>query len=356
LEQTGFTTTFGLSVNPFLAKIASGLRKPGTVNLLYPWCCQTLLAAMPCRKLPGLGRSMMKALQPCLEREHHPANDNDGMERTTTTTLWTCRHLMQVPLPILASALQPVVTDAWKAARKLVEQCHGRDDTPVIDDDGMPQTVSCENSFRRGFLRTIPAVQQQVMPDLYRRLPRLVQERTTWSHNPALAYPRTLRVTIRCAHSSSSQHYGKQRRSVTSSKQTPVDGKRLIQASLAEQSELLQKWVAPILAFLLSGFGTSLNVTRVNIALANFPDIGAQVPSRERPANPFLLTTQTSQTNRNLCMKEAKSIQPRQQERSIQVSRFKSSHDTRSPSSCSSSLPPAKRNRIDQYFAPKAKR
>ena len=109
LDQTGFTTTFGLSVNPLLAKIASGLRKPATVNLLYPWRSQTLLAAMPCRKLPGLGRSMMKALQPCLEREHA----DDERTQHTTTTPWTCRHLMQVPLPQLASALQPVVLDSW---------------------------------------------------------------------------------------------------------------------------------------------------------------------------------------------------------------------------------------------------
>lgn len=172
-----------------------------------------------------------------------------------------------------------------------MKRCHGRGDTPVVDDDGLPQTVSCENSFRRGTLQTIPAIQQQAMPDLYRRLPRLVQERTTWSHQPDLAYPRTLRVTIRCAlaasdHSSSSSfQHGKQRRSVTSSKQTPVDGRRLIHASLAEQSELLQQWVAPILLSLLSGFGTSLNVTRINIALANFQDSGTR-PSGEKTSQP----------------------------------------------------------------------
>jgi DNA polymerase iota len=83
LRETGFTTTLGLSVNPSLAKLASGLRKPATVNVLYPWRAQELLHAMPLRKIPGVGSSTSKILEPCLATNQHRG--------TKPPAFWTCR-------------------------------------------------------------------------------------------------------------------------------------------------------------------------------------------------------------------------------------------------------------------------
>lgn len=67
LTETGFTTTLGVSNSPLLAKVASSLRKPATVNVLYPSRCTQLLASMPLRSIPGIGSRMMKALVQPLE-------------------------------------------------------------------------------------------------------------------------------------------------------------------------------------------------------------------------------------------------------------------------------------------------
>jgi DNA polymerase iota len=82
LQETGFRVTCGVSTNPLLSKLASGLRKPGTVNLLYPWRAAQLLENMPIRKLNGVGHQTLKLLRPCLLR-HFPGRREP--------IIWQCR-------------------------------------------------------------------------------------------------------------------------------------------------------------------------------------------------------------------------------------------------------------------------
>ena len=85
LDETGFTLTLGISYNPMMAKIASGLRKPGKVNVLPPsLACQQLIHSMPLRKVCGIGSRTMKVLKPCLEQRHGRSSDNDSP--------WVCRY------------------------------------------------------------------------------------------------------------------------------------------------------------------------------------------------------------------------------------------------------------------------
>jgi hypothetical protein len=81
LEDTAFTTTFGVSSNPLLSKISSGLRKPGTVNILYPSRGVHLVRSMGLRAIPGLGSGVVRALRPCLN-EYVPGRPPDHK--------WTC--------------------------------------------------------------------------------------------------------------------------------------------------------------------------------------------------------------------------------------------------------------------------
>ena len=89
LHETGFTTTMGVSVNPLLAKIAGGLRKPHTVNLLLQNRAPQLLEAMPLRKIPGVGHRTSKVLEPCLQaawrRRAHPD--------APIPAFWTCGYV-----------------------------------------------------------------------------------------------------------------------------------------------------------------------------------------------------------------------------------------------------------------------
>jgi len=71
LSETGFATTMGVSCNPLLSKLASGLRKPGTVNVLPPGRgARLLVQSMPLRKIPGVGSSTIKVLMPWLIQRH----------------------------------------------------------------------------------------------------------------------------------------------------------------------------------------------------------------------------------------------------------------------------------------------
>ena len=84
LKQTGFTTTVGISTNPLLAKIASDLQKPNSINVLYPWRAPSLVASMPLRKIPDAGYRTLQLLKPVLERYH-------GVVREGKQSFWTCR-------------------------------------------------------------------------------------------------------------------------------------------------------------------------------------------------------------------------------------------------------------------------
>ena len=79
----------------------------------------------------------------------------------------------------------------------ILGNCRGLDKTRVVDDQGgLPKTVSCENSFRRGTLCSMKGV-WVALGQLFDRLPRLLKDRTSWSKRPDSAYPLTIRLTVR---------------------------------------------------------------------------------------------------------------------------------------------------------------
>jgi hypothetical protein len=194
-------------------------------------------------------------------------------------------------------------------ARKLLDLCRGIDTSTVVDDHGgLAQTLSVENSFRQGTLQTRQAM-LQAMEDLYKRLPILLTERTNWSSNPKLAFPQTLRLTIRSVSPHNNQR-------LTHSKQIPIDGNRL---SGKDPSDLLRHWVVPLLDLLLVSVAHkdgAMDVTRINVALTNFQD--------------------GKQSNDNSKYKECALI-------------------SSPPQSIETPEGPRKRKRIDEFFAPKRK-
>ena len=97
LDRTGFTTTLGLSVNPLLAKLASDLQKPSSVNVLYPWRAPPLMASMPLRKIPDAGYKTIKVLTPVLEQFHRNNSNNNRTGESAKKEFWTCRDLLSLP-------------------------------------------------------------------------------------------------------------------------------------------------------------------------------------------------------------------------------------------------------------------
>jgi len=158
-------------------------------------------------------------------------------------------------------------------ANIILQKCRGVDESPVVDDEGgLPKTVSVENSFRRGTVTTEKAV-CDAMEDLYKRLPRLLRERATWSDAPGRAYPSTLRLTVRSVVRGEELHAtlkrSRRRPFVTRSKQVPFDGQEVLQGKAREDK--LRRLVEPLLRSLVLS-SNDINVTRLSIAVADFQD------------------------------------------------------------------------------------
>jgi nucleotidyltransferase/DNA polymerase involved in DNA repair len=367
LSQTGFAVTMGVSTNPFLAKLACGLRKPGIVNILAPEQCLTLVAAMPLRKITGVGRQTVRVLEPFLLSQQL-----DDHQHGRTDHCWTCRYVLcyvlggkalrffqrslvhsthflmlfgwthfvdrdvlQLPRASVIAALEnvpsglspsyvsflstPNMTAFWshsyfpfpptttirQAADRLLDLCRGIDTSIIVDDEGgLQKTLSCENSFRRGTICTTEQVNER-MRDLYQRLPRLFADRTAWSTHPELAYPKTIRLTVRVVdHYSAVTKKNKHRQrtsssststTTTNSMQQPFNGRDFLKSAPEQRAKLLQDAVTPLLHSLLFQTKTVMDVTRVNIALTNFQDVvgSPQRPSKAQGSGSQYATTRT---------------------------------------------------------------
>ena len=116
------------------------------------------------------------------------------------------------------------------------------------------------------------------MVDLYNRLPRLFEDRTSWSPCKDLAFPKTIRLTVRIVDENSNRR----RPFITKSQQRAFGGQVFLK-SVSAREKLLQEAVSPLLQSLLFS-ETSINLTRVNIALTNFQDTvssPARIPTTE---------------------------------------------------------------------------
>jgi len=309
-RQTGFRVSAGISVSPMLAKL-SVVKKPRTVNLLLPWRSPDLMYVMPLRKMHDVGSRTYEALSEVV------------LSRSTTNNTITVRDLLDVPRERIENSLLMMsnrsgnyihtnnntinrnllsTTELLASERKcdlLLERCRGLDSTIVEDDrGGIPKTVSVEDSFRRGTITTATAVQDS-LSELYRRLPLVIQDRLTWSREPTLSYPTTIRLTIRMvANTNDKKGHNRERKQqkpyfVTRSKQIGISipkGKLL--ASIGNTTNtfcVLQDCVVPLIRQLLfvqdnnkiegKNMYTRIDITRINLAAVNFQDVAVSVAS-----------------------------------------------------------------------------
>jgi hypothetical protein len=322
-RRTGFHVSAGISVSPMLAKL-SVIQKPETVNVLLPWRSPDLLYFMPLRKMHEIGSRTYRALSQAVL----PVT-SDGTKTSSAPNI-TVHDFLQVPREKIVDALLIMLqrekdgrndtkkilntkglssssaTDRSFCEQKcdlILERCRGFDSTVVADDGGgIPQTVSVENSFRRGTITTKAAV-QDALAELCRRLPPLIQDRVAWSRNPSLAYPTTIRLTVRAMRKlDPEQRETPTRRnpySITRSKQASIGmqrGKVLLTSNrnnmtskVEEETRAvrtLQDSVNPLLQQLVfrneetysdgnesCSSPSSINITRMNLAVANFQDV-----------------------------------------------------------------------------------
>lgn len=163
----------------------------------------------------------------------------------------------------------------------IFDLCRGQDRSTVVDDQGgLQKTLSVENSFKRGSLTKKEKI-LEVMEDLYRRLPRLLKNRTEWSSEKEKSYPTSIRLTVR---SVDPVRKGDNRRRPfsTTSKQTTFDGKMLLNAgdNVEKRASVLRLSVRPLLDSLVLHASNSncIDVTKINVALTGFQDVAATSP------------------------------------------------------------------------------
>jgi len=304
-NRTGFHVSAGISVSPILAKL-SVIEKPKTVNLLLPWRSPDLLYFMPLRKMHEVGSRTYRALS---ETAFSVASNKNKKAINAENIL--VRDLLEVPREKIIESLL-IMSQRGEASNSanigsasnrsfceqkcdlILQRCRGLDSTAVEDDGGgAPRTVSVENSFRRGTMTTAPAVQEAI-GELCRRLPPLVQDRVGWSRQPSLAYPTTIRLTVRTMMNKDSERQREPARRipfhVTRSKQASIGvqrGKTLLastvrSAKTSKEVDLetiavrtLRDSVNLLAQELIFLRDSRINITRMNLAVTDFQDVAA---------------------------------------------------------------------------------
>jgi len=256
-EQIGFTVSIGVSVSPMLAKLASDLRKPNSMNLLYPWRSQQLINCMPLRKIPHLGSRTLKKFQLALEDYFQ-----DKLRK-----FWTCNDFLKCPKQLIVSSLV-AFDEKPDAVEERVEaiylKCKGIDNTIIEDDGGLlPKTLSVENSHRRGTVVCRDELDRSLRILCDRLYELLVERRGEYDDNEILhSSPRTIRVSL-C---DVSQNYTRKRRS----KQESFDGLIFWKLCPDKRIKCIYEAAAPLMEALILPYQEFFNIINVNLAFCNF--------------------------------------------------------------------------------------
>lgn len=119
-DRTGLTASAGVSYNKFLAKVASGIRKPAGLTVITPEEAPTFLEALPIEKFFGIGKVTAARLK--------RMNIRNG------------RDLKQLELPLLCSLF-------GKSGAFYYHIVRGIDERPVEPDTGERKSIGRETTF-----------------------------------------------------------------------------------------------------------------------------------------------------------------------------------------------------------------
>ncbi|MFO1047729.1 MAG: DNA polymerase IV [Geminicoccaceae bacterium] len=120
LAETGLTASAGVSFNKFLAKTASGLRKPDGLTVIRPERAPAFLAALPIEQFHGVGPATARRMRQC--------GISSGAD------------LQARGEPALVALFGRMGAHYWRVAT-------GRDDRPVTPDQPR-RSISVETTFR----------------------------------------------------------------------------------------------------------------------------------------------------------------------------------------------------------------
>ena len=153
LQETGLTSSAGVSYNKFLAKIASDERKPDGLFVITPENAGSFLQNMPVKKIPGVGRVTNEKLQLL------------GIEKGAQLLVKTEEYL---------------ISHFGKFGSYLYEIIRGVDHRPVVSHRER-KSIGIENTFKEDYLYS-PALLdelEELLEGLQKRLKKKeIQGRT----------------------------------------------------------------------------------------------------------------------------------------------------------------------------------
>ena len=117
--RTGLTASAGVSINKFLAKIASDMGKPDGLTVIRPEEVDGFTRTLPVERLPGVG--------PVTAAKLHAAG-------------------LVVGADLRAAGLERLVQRFGRLGAQLLQAAHGRDDRDVRS-DRVRKSVGCERTF-----------------------------------------------------------------------------------------------------------------------------------------------------------------------------------------------------------------
>ncbi|CAM9091782.1 unnamed protein product [Ectocarpus sp. 6 AP-2014] len=135
-EAVGYTCSAGIGCSKMTAKLAGELHKPDQQTTILPEHSMSMITQLPLRKLPGCGYSTCAKIK-------------------TELGFTESRQLQGAPWPLLVKAV------GIKLAKVLFLLCRGEDSTPVLP-SVRPKTMSDEDSFKRGTVRSRRQVEHHV--------------------------------------------------------------------------------------------------------------------------------------------------------------------------------------------------
>lgn len=120
-REVGITASAGISVNKFLAKVASDWRKPNGQFVVAPHQVEQFVKALPVQKIPGVGKATMQKMQ--------------------QLKIETCADLQRLEM-------HQLLRHFGSFGNKLYERARGIDLRPV-QDERLRKSVSVEHTFAR---------------------------------------------------------------------------------------------------------------------------------------------------------------------------------------------------------------
>jgi DNA polymerase IV len=123
-EKVGITASAGISVNKFLAKIASDWRKPNDQFVIKPHEVADFVKALPVKKIPGVGKAAMQKMQ--------------------RLQITTCEDLQQLDL-------RQLIDEFGVFGKRLYDFARGMDNRPVST-TRIRKSVSVEETFTKDLI------------------------------------------------------------------------------------------------------------------------------------------------------------------------------------------------------------